>query len=106
MCSTYEVINQEARESWRLLRAGILVRIDRRLSPARRAALRYWENDSAPANAAGAADPLASRCAGPGLEASARAHPRPVSLCHVGGGGAGGGMLGAWVGAWAGSSRL
>jgi hypothetical protein len=77
VCSTYEVINQEARESWRLLRAGILVDIDRRLPPARRAALRYWENDYAPARPSGSAAPSAARrCASPGTARAPALPPR------------------------------
>ncbi len=48
LSKTYDDISREARESWKLHRAAILVRIDRAASPAFRARNVFWETSPCP----------------------------------------------------------
>ncbi len=44
LSQTYDEISRDARESWKLHRATILVKIDRAVSPARRARDVFWQS--------------------------------------------------------------
>ena len=43
LSQTYDEISRDARESWKLHRAAILIKIDRAVSPARRASDVFWQ---------------------------------------------------------------
>ena len=58
LSQTYDEISRDARESWKLHRAAILVKIDRAASPARRAREIFWQTTPSATGARRHSSPL------------------------------------------------